>query len=72
MASSSPPSRTVGSKASAVNRSSIYTIPGKQLAPKVTAPEKIKGKSTGIEINNWSDAAEISKLLDEAVGKTTK
>jgi hypothetical protein len=45
----------------------FYTIPGKGLAPKVTGPEHIKGKSTGMEINAWSDSAELGKMIDQAV-----
>jgi hypothetical protein len=33
----------------------IYTIPSKALAPKITAPKAIKGKSTAIEIGDWAD-----------------
>jgi sialate O-acetylesterase len=33
----------------------IYTIPGKALARKITAPKAIKGKSTAIEIGDWAD-----------------
>jgi len=42
----------------------FYTIPNKTLAPKVTQPKKIKGKSTAVEIGDWS---EISKLIQTAV-----
>ncbi len=47
----------------------FYTVPSKTLATKITVPGTIKGKSTGIEINKWSDAAEIQKLIDQAVNK---
>jgi len=42
----------------------IYTIPGKTLASKVTQPKKIKGRSTGIEIDDWS---EVTKVIEAAV-----
>jgi len=44
----------------------FYTIPNKGLAPKITRPTAIKGKSTGIELGNWS---EISKVIETAVSK---
>ncbi|MDP6524095.1 MAG: hypothetical protein QGH15_07720 [Kiritimatiellia bacterium] len=42
----------------------IYTIPDKALAPKVTKPGKIRGKSAGVEITDWS---EITKVIEAAV-----
>jgi hypothetical protein len=50
----------------------FYTIPSKALAPKVTAPKSIKGKSTGIEINQWTDIAAVEKLIDQAVKEASK
>ncbi len=44
----------------------FYTIPSKGLAPKITRPTAIKGKSTGIELGDWS---EISKVIETAVSK---
>ncbi len=43
----------------------VYTIPSQALAQKVTAPDGIKGKSTPIAIENWS---EIRGVI-EAVGR---
>ena len=37
----------------------IYTIPNKALAPKITTPEKIKGKSTAVEITEWSEITQV-------------
>jgi sialate O-acetylesterase len=34
----------------------FYTIPSKELAPKITQPQGIKGKSTAFEINQWLTA----------------
>jgi len=31
----------------------LYTVPGASLAPKITKPEGIKGRSIAMEINNW-------------------
>ena len=42
----------------------IYTVPGKTLAPKITPPGKIKGRSTGVEISSWSD---WDKVIEAAV-----
>jgi hypothetical protein len=47
----------------------FYTIPGKTLAPKVTGPKSIKGKSTGVEIADWS---EVSKLVEKVVAESCK
>jgi len=41
----------------------VYTIPKRSLAPKITAPKSIEGKSTAVEIGDWS---EISKVMDAA------
>jgi len=40
----------------------FYTIPSKALAPKITRPESIKGKSTGVEIGGWSEVTESIEL----------
>jgi len=59
----------------------IYTIPSKALAPKITKPKQIKGKSAACEISRWSiaepkdkaDAAAVNKqlmgLIDMVVNK---
>jgi hypothetical protein len=44
----------------------FYTVPSKALVPKLSLPQSIKGKSTAIEIDNWS---EISTALEAAVNK---
>jgi hypothetical protein len=44
----------------------FYTIPSKGLASKITRPAAIEGKSTGIELGNWS---EISKVIETAASK---
>jgi hypothetical protein len=41
----------------------FYTIPGEGLAPKVAAPTAIDGKSTAIEVSDWS---EITKVIEAA------
>lgn len=45
----------------------FYTIAGKRLSPMAAAPKSIKGKSAGVEVNNWADSAAIGKLIDMAV-----
>ena len=41
----------------------FYTIPGIELAPKITKPGAIKGESKAVEIRDWS---EISSVLEAA------
>ena len=44
----------------------FYTIPSKALAPKITKPRDIEGKSTGVEIDDWGEAMKvIEKALSE-------
>jgi hypothetical protein len=45
----------------------LYTTPGKKLAPKITQPTAIKGRSIGVEIDDWSDAA--AKMIERAVAE---
>jgi len=45
----------------------VYTVPSKALAPKITQPKAIKGKSKAVEINDWLDTAAIEKVIDEVV-----
>jgi hypothetical protein len=45
----------------------FYAVPSSTLAPKISKPQGIKGKSAGFEINSWTDANEIQKLMDQAV-----
>jgi|APSaa5957512622_1039677.scaffolds.fasta_scaffold01457_2 hypothetical protein len=42
----------------------IYTIPSKTLAPKITTPAAIAGKSTAVEIGAWSD---VAKVIEAAI-----
>ena len=50
----------------------FYTIPSKSLAPKITRPTQIKGKSTAVTINNWSDSKEIMGLIEAVVREAYK
>jgi hypothetical protein len=47
----------------------FYTIPTKALAPKTTRPAGIKGKSTGVEIESWSDVTGPIERAVDAVYK---
>ena len=42
----------------------IYTVPSKALAPKITQPEGIKGKSTAVELDDW---LELGGVLEAVV-----
>ena len=41
----------------------IYTLPGKALAPKLSAPKDIKGKSTAVEIQGWNELGNLAELV---------
>jgi hypothetical protein len=43
----------------------IYTVPSKTLAPKFTQPKAIEGKSTAVEINDWTDVAKVMDAMVE-------
>lgn len=43
----------------------FYTIPTKELAPKITRPTAIKGRSTGIEIGDWSEITKVIRAAAE-------
>jgi len=47
----------------------IYTIPGKTLAPGITRPEGIKGKSTAIEVTQWTEVAGVIDAAVKTAGK---
>lgn len=50
----------------------IYTLPGKELAPKITEPSKIKGSSVAIPISSWQEAGITQELLDQVVKAATE
>jgi len=50
----------------------IYTIPSKALAPKITRPTGIKGKSTAFEINDWSESRQLVGFIDRIVSEVYK
>ena len=43
----------------------FYTIPSKALAPKITRPNDIKGKSTPCEMSHWLTAKREGRKMDE-------
>lgn len=43
----------------------IYTLPSKELAPKITAPTKIKGSSVAVPISGWQEAGVTQELFDQ-------
>jgi hypothetical protein len=45
----------------------FYAIPTSALAAKITKPQQIKGKSTGVEFSSWNNAADVQKLMDQAI-----
>ena len=44
-----------------------YTLPATSLAPKITKPAAIKGRSSALEITDWQDGAAISNWIEKAV-----
>ena len=63
----------------------IYTIPSSALAPKITQPKAIEGRSVAVEINNWPGAksgdpknpvpaedAAMSALIEKVLGEAYK
>lgn len=45
----------------------IYTLPSKALAPRITLPKDIKGKSKAVEIDTWNAAGDV---IEAAVSVT--
>jgi len=55
----------------------IYTIPSSALAPKITKPANITGKSVAVEINNWPNPKapatnDWSALVEKVMGEVYK
>jgi sialate O-acetylesterase len=55
----------------------LYTIPSSALAPKITKPQAIKGRSVAVEINNWPnpkapDTNDWSALIEKVMGEVYK
>ncbi|MFK7912199.1 MAG: sialate O-acetylesterase [Akkermansiaceae bacterium] len=48
------------------------TAPAKSLAPKLTKPASVKGKSTIIEVNKWDDPAAVTELITRVVADVGK
>jgi len=45
----------------------LYTIPSRTLAPKITGPAGIKGKSKALEISTWSSDKQLRDVIDMVV-----
>lgn len=62
----------------------FYTVPNKTLAPKITQPQGIKGKSAAFEMNHWLTAKrgdkneldvvnkQLLRLVDQVINETYK
>lgn len=44
----------------------IYTVPSKTLAPKITRPKGINGKSSAVEFDDWAD---VSGVIDRTISR---
>ena len=45
----------------------IYTLPSKELAPKISTPGKINGASVAIPVSDWNDAGSSPELIDQMI-----
>ncbi len=45
----------------------IYTLPSKELAPKITALGKMDGASAAIPVSDWNDAGITPELIDQII-----
>ena len=43
----------------------VYTVPGKALAPAITHPEGIRGKSTAVTLDEWLEIGGVLKAVAE-------
>ncbi|MES2983510.1 MAG: sialate O-acetylesterase [Verrucomicrobiota bacterium] len=50
----------------------IYTLPSKELAPKITEPSKITGESLAVPISTWQETGVTQELLDQVVKAATE
>ncbi len=51
----------------------FYTIPSKELAPKITRPEQIQGKSTAFKIDHWPMTnQQMLRLIDQVVNEANE
>lgn len=47
----------------------FYALPSPALAPKISQPQGIKGKSTGIEISSWTEKEALLKVFAQVAGE---
>ncbi len=45
----------------------VYSVPGKDLAPKITKPAAIEGSSKAVEVGAWDDTEVLLKATDAVV-----
>jgi hypothetical protein len=45
-----------------------YTLPNKELAPKISAPTGIKGESAAIPLSDWQSTLTDLKWMDSVIG----
>jgi len=54
----------------------IYSMPSSTLAPKITKPEGIKGRSVAVEINSWPNSkvpgTDWSAIIEKVIGEVYK
>jgi hypothetical protein len=55
----------------------LYTVPGASLAPRITRPEGIKGRSIAMEINSWPNPTAPATndwfaLIEKVMGEVYK
>ena len=50
----------------------VYTVPAKELAPKLTSPEGIKGGNAAVEIAQWTDVKQDPKTRQPVIGDEVK
>jgi len=41
----------------------VYTLPSRELAPRLTKPEQIKGRSAAVEVQDWGDVAGLIEAV---------
>jgi sialate O-acetylesterase len=49
----------------------LYTVPGASLAPKITKPEGIKGRSVAMEITSWPPEKQVGKDIKPVLDTVT-
>lgn len=50
----------------------FYTLPDKKLAPRISRPQSLKGKSTHIAIDQWPDSSQVQAIIEMVLNKLYK